>query len=331
MDNSKALIKADPRLGMVPVPATQDNLVVMERYFVIQLGPQRATAPLLRAASVIACKFGLHPLANQIMIFENKVMITINGRRTLAERTGLLVATQPDIIADRERRATLGAKRPGDVLAECRIWKKGSEAPTIQYGIVRAHERWPSENEAKALGINQAALASAKSKGDPDAVYDLIMNSKGKARPVIMYPELMAMKRAEARALDGLASLALPTFDEETGAPIEDGPQMAPALAAPDEPMEPAGDEEATVASIGPDPESEPAAPEQDMDESTSAGPPPKSIEDLVRLAIRHLGYSDPIAIAHALGIESVSEIRNAGKAWSDLNRLGPIQKGEEN
>jgi hypothetical protein len=76
---------------------------------------------------------------------------------------------------------------------------------------------------------------------------------------------MMAMKRAEARALSLMASVALPTYDPEVGAPLDpdigpngdaiEGSLVEPeAPAAPDNPVEP-------VAEPPVEPESAPAVP----------------------------------------------------------------------
>lgn len=344
MANNNLPVRIDPKVGMEPVRATRDNVATMERFIILTLtGDKRANAREIRALAVIAVKFGLHPLANEVMLYEGRPFITINGRRRLAERSGQLNATQPQIVTDRDERAALGGRRPGDIVARCQVYRKGSERPTVQYGIVRAHERWPSENEASRLGIDQTKLNEAHAGGDPDKIFDLITNPTGKARPVVIYPEIMAMKRAESRALDGLASIGLPTFDEEIGAPLDNGGPLPPGLTTPDEALPPPAEAEVSAEDMPPDVEEEP---QQEMGEreyerrtgrkprppkSAPAKDPPTTIEELMMLAVKELGYTGPRQVAHALGLEDVSEIRNAGKAWADLKKLGPLKKGEEN
>lgn len=227
-------------IGTHPVPATRDNVNVMDRF--VQIMDPAAPPKARWALAVVACRLGLHPLNNEVILYEGQPYITIQGRRRLAERSHDVAAVQPWIITDKEERAALGASEPGDVVAGCRLFRRSSELPTIQYGMVRQFERWPSEKEMQKLGVTRAEVDKLRVANNPDGIFALIKAERPpKVRPVILQPQTMAMKRAEARALDSLAGVPLPTYDAEIGAPIAEA-AMPPQLVEADDGSGPPAD-----------------------------------------------------------------------------------------
>ena len=181
------------------------------------------------AFSNVALALGLHPLAGEIMVYKDKLYITIDGRRRLAYRQDDFAAVQPEIVSDPTIRRAMGARWAGDILARCRLYRKSTPIPTIQYGLVREAERYPSDREREALGIKGPDILQARAAHDPDLIMDAATNPEAKVRPVITQPAIMAMKRAEARCLNIIAQAPLPTFDVELGAPLdEDAPNGEP-------------------------------------------------------------------------------------------------------
>lgn len=281
-------------VGTRPLPATKANIDTMDRF--IQVMDPTSPPKLRWALAVVAVRLGLHPLNNEVMLYEGQVFITVHGRRRLAERNGDLAAIQPDIVIDEQHRKALGATTKGDVVAECRVYRRSDERPTIQYGLVRAHERWPSEKEMDALGVKPEDVQKLRNNDDPDGLFALIKNTRAKVRPVILQPQIMAMKRAEARALDALAGVPLPTFDPEMGAPITNGalPQWLmqadaeqPAISSPAEtsPTPPPAPSPTPATSTSPPPTPTLPPPPIDQDPGPGGEPPaardPTPVEDL--------------------------------------------------
>lgn len=237
MTNDQAMVV----VGTRPLPATKQNVETMKRF--VQVMDPRADPKQAWALAVVAVRLGLHPFNNEVMLYEGQVFITIHGRRRLAERSGDLAAIQPGIVRDEQLRRDLGATTKGDIVAECRIYRRSDERPTIQYSLLRAIERWPSDKEAEQLGVSRHQIEKLRNNDDPDGLFALVTNPRAKVRPIIMQPQLMAMKRAEARALDALAGVPLPTYDPEMGTQVANGvlpgymlqedPDGAPATAEP--------------------------------------------------------------------------------------------------
>lgn len=227
-------------VGTRPVPATKDNVIVMDRF--VQVMDPTAPPRARWALAVVACRLGLHPLNNEVILYEGQPYITIQGRRRLAERSHDVAAVQPWIITDKDERIALGANEPGDVVAGCRLFRRSSDIPTIQYGMVRQFERWPSDKEMLKLGITRADVDKLRAANNPDGIFALIKAERPpKVRPVILQPQTMAMKRAEARALDSLAGVPLPTYDAEIGAPVAEA-AMPPQLLEADDGSQPPDD-----------------------------------------------------------------------------------------
>ncbi len=331
-NNDKALVPVSPELGILPAPATRGNVSAMERFVDMTLtGPNRPPVAQVRALAIVAVKLGLHPLTGEVLLYEGKPFVTIAGRRRLAERQGDLAAVQPDIVIDPDRRRALGARKRGDIVAECKLWRKSSDRPTIQYAIVRAVERWPSANEAKAMGISEAELKNFVVSGDVDGVLDAWTNPKARVRPIVAQPEIMAMKRAEARALDSLAAVPLPTYDENIGAPVGDRPSVSGVLVGENGSDLPATDipagepEQTAVTANGKTAVAQPA----------EASDIPQSVGDLMTKAHFELGYRSTAQTLGALGLRNLQDVKDPAAAWAELKKLGPVasaekQEGEE-
>jgi len=256
-------------VGTRPLLATKANVEVMERF--IQVMDPNADAKLRWSLAVVAVRLGLHPLNNEVMLYEGQVFITIHGRRRLAERNGDLAAIQPDIVTDDARRKAMGATSRGDIVGMCYVYRRSDERPTIQYGLVRANERWPSENEMVKLGVTQEEVQKLRNNDDPDGLFAIIKNPRAKVRPIILQPHIMAMKRAEARALDSLAGVPLPTFDPEMGAQVTNG--VLPAFMLQEDP-----DPAAPTATAEPTPTA-PSSPPP-VQASAPPTPPPASMPE---------------------------------------------------
>ncbi len=54
------------------------------------------------------------------------------------------------MVTDEKTRQAMGARRPGDFLARCVLYRKSTPVPTIQYGLVREAERAVQADERKA-------------------------------------------------------------------------------------------------------------------------------------------------------------------------------------
>jgi hypothetical protein len=280
----------DAQVGMLPMVATPERREVMAGYFALTLRESDRIAPLkVRAFAAVAISLGLHPLAGELMIIEGRLYITIDGRRRLAMRQPDFAAIQPFIVTDEPTRVAMGATRKGDVLAGCRLYRKSTPIETIQYGLVREAERWPSKDkvydnrrvpgEQTKLGLTDDQVDAAKSMHDPDSLFDLAGDPAAKVRPVLTQPAMMAMKRAEARALSVMASVALPTYDADTGAVLDpdtlpNGDAIEGSLVEPETPA-PAPEPTKTVRPVAePSPYAglaEPETPTQDFEPAEAA------------------------------------------------------------
>ncbi|OGS01164.1 MAG: hypothetical protein A2V88_08770 [Elusimicrobia bacterium RBG_16_66_12] len=299
--DDRALIE----VGNRPMLANRLNVETMERFITMALtGPARPPPNQVRALAIVALKLGLHPLNNEVMLYEGQVYITIHGRRRLAERNGDLAAIQPDIVTNEERRKALGARQKGDIVAECRVYRRSDERPTIQYAILRALERWPSEKEAQALGITQEQIQKLRNNDDPDGLFGLMQNPRAKVRPVILYPEQMAMKRAESRALDSLAGVPLPTYDQEMGMAVSNG-ALPPQLAEAEPDVPPVAEEPAPSYAAEAEQQKPPLTLPRTVDELMAAG--------------KRLGFKDQGTVIAALGLRGRLEIGDVLAAYHQL------------
>jgi hypothetical protein len=314
--------------------------------------------------SIVALGMGLHPLSGELMIYQGSLYVTIDGRRRLAMRQPDFAAVQPEMVTDPKTREAMGARRPGDFLARCVLYRKSTPIPTIQYGLVREAERYPSENERQQLEITQAQLQAARDAHDPDMIWNFPTNPKAKVRPVITQPAIMAMKRAEGRALNIIAQSPLPTFDTEIGAPLEDGPNggMAEGELVQPPPADPRPTVEEAVAAFNESRAAPPPTPREAEEEAqeeaqeappdteeapdtapvTTGPPPPRAAkppadqlpggllhipdtpEKVIRHAVQHLHYRNIAAVLAALNFKAADEITDCAKSWADLVRLAP-------
>lgn len=235
------MAEEEAQVGMLPMVVTPERKEIMASYFTLTLRESDRVAPEKVAAfAAVAISLGLHPLAGELMIIEGRLYVTIDGRRRLAMRNQDFAAIEPSIVTDQATRIAMGATRKGDILAMCRVYRKSTPISSIQYGLVREAERWPSKDksggqggrawtsagEQTKLGLTDEQVEAAKKAHDPDSLFDLARDPAAKVRPVLTQPAMMAMKRAEARALSLMASVALPTFDAELGTTLE--PDLPP-------------------------------------------------------------------------------------------------------
>jgi hypothetical protein len=252
---------------------------------------------------------------------------------------------QPDVVIDPAIRKAMGARWAGDILAKCVMYRKSTPLPTIQYGLVREAERYPSEREREQLGVTSAVVNQARQNHDPDAIMDAATNPEAKVRPVITQPAIMAMKRAEARCLNIIAQAPLPTFDTEAGAPLDDGApngeseviegtarELPDAPEPPEQAVAAAAEPDAAPvqSSVDPAPEPErPAAPRADLrppaptpeSERGRGGllNAPNSTANLLRYAIEKLGFKNHAMVLNALNVKDVNEITDLAEAWVSL------------
>ena len=354
--NEHALVE----VGYRPLPVTAEREEAMSRYFAMSLRPNE-TAPALpkmRQFAAIAISLGLHPLAGEIMVYEGSLYVTIDGRRRLAMRHPDFAAIQPSIVTDSAIREAMQANRHGDVLAVCHLYRKSTPIPTIQYGLVRESERYPSTRETEKLGLTKAQVDAARAAHNPAQIMDLASNPEAKVRPLITQPAIMAMKRAEGRCLNLIAQVALPTFDNELDTPMGDEPNGRAGEVVDGEVVEepsapPAADAASLSPANGPDPspahdglperaeepQASPAAgrpparashatpPRGETREGAGGGlvNPPETIDQLQRFAVERLHFRNAMEICNALGVQALTDVKDVPAAWRDLCRL----KGE--
>jgi len=350
--NETALVE----VGYRPLPVTVERQEAMSRYFTMSLRPNENAPPMgkLREFAAVAISLGLHPLAGEVMIYEGSLYVTIDGRRRLAMRHPDFAAIQPSIVTDPAIREAMQASRPGDVLAMCHLYRKSTPIPTIQYGLVREGERYPSTREMEKLGVTKAQVDGARSAHNPAQVMDFATNPEAKVRPLITQPAIMAMKRAEGRCLNLIAQVALPTFDNELDSPVGDDPNgrgeiidaevveepSAPPVAEAERPPSPSTptpahdgpEEEPAKAEAAPAPgrpparatTSRPPPPKAETREPVGGGVlnPPANMEQLQRFAIQHLHFKNAIEICNALGVQALTDVKDLPGAWRDLCRL---------
>jgi hypothetical protein len=319
--NETALVE----VGYRPLPVTVERQEAMSRYFMMSLRPNETAPPVakMRQFAAMAISLGLHPLAGEIMVYEGSLYVTIDGRRRLAMRHPDFAAIQPNIVTDPVIREAMQANRHGDVLAVCHLYRKSTPIPTIQYGLVRESERYPSTRETEKLGLTKAQVDAARAAHNPAQIMDLASNPEAKVRPLITQPAIMAMKRAEGRALNLIAQVVLPTFDKELDSPIDEGTNGEPeAEFAEGEfveqpPAMPAADEKPPAT-----PSTPPPAPGDNGNDLPTVDVPPATVDDLKRRAVTQLGFKNHHAICNALGVNDLADVSDFRGAWNDLRRL---------
>jgi hypothetical protein len=318
-------------VGFQPRPLTEANVKQAVDFFSSAdlEGWNKLPVATRQSFAKTAVALGLHPLTGEIMVYKGKLFITIDGRRRLAMRAPDFAAVQPDIVSDPTVRRSMGARWPGDILAKCVVYRKSTPMPTIQYGLVREAERYPSDREREQLGITPSKVQEARAAHDPDMIMDACTNPEAKVRPVITQPAIMAMKRAEARCLNIIAQAPLPTFDTELGTPVEEeangDPEVIESTAREIPIEEEAPPDEAPV--------KEAAEPSTPTDVPTSEGPkaelaqrgrggvlnPPETAQKLLQFAVQHLGFRNHAAVLTALGVKDITEVIDLVTAWNTL------------
>lgn len=86
-------------------------------------------------------RLGVRPELGELMIFQGKPYITIDGRFRLAHASGLLVGVEPRPATPMERRNYDAAE--GDVLWVCDVYRRGSPRPFRGWGHVSRTDRNP--------------------------------------------------------------------------------------------------------------------------------------------------------------------------------------------
>jgi hypothetical protein len=149
--------------------------------------PQDTTRDQRIMLATVAIDYGLDPAMNELTLYEGKPYVTIDGRRRKAQETQQLdgISTRP---ATKDEREAWNIP-PSDYFFFAEVRKKGSAYPFIGQGRVREAETKRSDKEKQA-----------EARG-------------GKIRPIVLDPQGMAAKRAEARALRMAFSIPLPSAE----------------------------------------------------------------------------------------------------------------------
>ncbi len=128
----------------------------------------------VQAFASVCVALDLSPIGGDAYLIHGMLYLGIQGRRTLAVRTGQRRSeSQPRMLAPGEK--TLHGVEDGDVARSVEVWRKGEDAPHVGIGVIRASE------------ITKAQDAG---RGD-DGVYYL---------PLAKDPPFMAAKRAAMAA-----------------------------------------------------------------------------------------------------------------------------------
>jgi hypothetical protein len=141
----------------------------------------------------VALTYGFDPLMGELMVYQGRPFVTIDGRYRKAQETGLLdgVNTRP---ATRQEKEDWGIPLD-DYYFKSEVFVKGATHPFIGWGRVRKSE----------------TAAGSTKDGDNSSTYKPIQNN----------PQRMAEKRAEAQALRKAFSIPLPSA-EDIGSPDAD-------------------------------------------------------------------------------------------------------------
>jgi len=338
--------EATALVGFQPRPLTEANVKQAVDFFSSAdlEGWNKLPVATRQSFAKTAVALGLHPLTGEIMVYKGKLFITIDGRRRLAMRAPDFAAVQPEIISDPTVRRSMGARWPGDILAKCVVYRKSTPMPTIQFGLVREAERYPSDREREQLGITVPKVQEARAAHDPDMIMDACTNPEAKVRPVITQPAIMAMKRAEARCLNIIAQAPLPTFDTELDTPVEEEANGDPEViestgreipieeeARPDEapvkeaaePTTPADVPTSETTTATPTTNPRPAAPMPKAEPAQRGRGgvlnPPETPQKLLQFAVQHLGFRNHAAVLTALGVKDITEVIDLVTAWNTL------------
>jgi hypothetical protein len=155
--------------------------------------PKDMTPALMQLLSDTAIERGLDPLEGELMIYQGKPYVGVNGRRRKAQETGELdgVHKRPGTPDEKIARGL----EPEDYLSFVEVWRKGSSHSYEGWGVVH---KWEIE---KMMEI-------CKEKGtDP---YSL---------PIVKDPQNMSDKRGVAAALKEGFHLPLPSAEDIVGGP----------------------------------------------------------------------------------------------------------------
>jgi hypothetical protein len=141
----------------------------------------------------VALTYGFDPLMGELMVYQGRPFVTIDGRYRKAQETGLLdgVNTRP---ATKQEKEDWGIP-PDDYYFRAEVFVKGATHPFVGWGRVRKSE----------------TAAGSTREGDNTSTYKPIQNN----------PQRMAEKRAEAQALRKAFSIPLPSA-EDIGSPDAD-------------------------------------------------------------------------------------------------------------
>jgi hypothetical protein len=236
----------------------------------------------------VALDYGLDPAMSELIIYQGRPYVTIDGRRRKAQETGLLdgVSTRP---ATQEERQSWDIPE-GDYFFFAEVWRKGASRPFIGYGRVRKAETKPQG----AAGF----------------------------RPIENDPQGMAAKRAEARALRMAFSVPLPSA-ETAGTSDDDIPYVdVEARELPDVDHEtgelhpPTSAADITRSDEAPDNGSQPPP---------AAGPDPRlekvtTTQHLFNACRKHFPeITNWAQILAMLGHKDPMEIADAGEAWATV------------
>lgn len=149
--------------------------------------PQELTPPEKKLLAQVAINYGFDPLMGEVTVYQGRPYVNIDGRYRKAQETGNLngVNTRP---ATKQERQDWDIPE-GDYFFCAEVRVKGAEHPFVGWGRVHASEI----------------------KIRPDKPGD-------KYKPVVMNPQRMAEKRAEAQALRKAFHIPLPSV-EDIGSP----------------------------------------------------------------------------------------------------------------
>lgn len=143
--------------------------------------PQQLTATEKVLLVEVAISYGLDPLMGELVIYQGKPVVSIDGRYRKAHETGELAGVSSRPATQEER--TAWEIPEGDYFFRAEVYKKDSTMPFVGWGRVRKEETAPPKSGAAGF------------------------------RPLEVNPQRMAEKRAEAQALRKAFYLPLPSAE----------------------------------------------------------------------------------------------------------------------
>lgn len=165
--------------------------------------PQEMDARAIKLLAKVAITYGLDPLMSEVVLYQGRPFIGIDGRYRKAQETGRLMGVETRPATEEERKA----------------WKI-PEADYFFRSTVKAKPDKASDFVAEFIGWGRVRAAEM----------DTPASGKGGFRPLEVNPQRMAEKRAEAQALRKAFHIPLPSaeeigsgehIDEDTGEIIE--------------------------------------------------------------------------------------------------------------